>query len=104
MTESTALAAFVDGDEVGEDEARALWKEFSEHMDAHQGDFAGYAKKKGWATVMPEYRAGRAVLVVRTTPSAPGLPPVAPKAKAPAPAAAMPARRGGKKGGPKPRR
>ena len=60
------LAALIDGAALDEEAARALWTEFSAHMDANQGDFAGFAKKKGWASVAPEYRQGKAVLVVRT--------------------------------------
>jgi hypothetical protein len=58
------------------EDAMALWKEFSEHMDANRGDMAGYAKKKGWFSVAPEYRDGKAVLVIRTTATARSLPPV----------------------------
>jgi hypothetical protein len=60
----------VDDVPLAEDAARALWTEFSAHMDAHQGDTAGFAKKKGWASVVPEFRRGKAVLVVKT--GAPG--------------------------------
>jgi hypothetical protein len=74
MTEGTVLAAFVDGVALGGDEARALWKDFSAHMDEHEGDVAGFAAKRGWASIAPEFRLGQAVLVVRTTPNAPGPP------------------------------
>jgi hypothetical protein len=60
------LAVLVDGAPLAEAEARDLWKEFSAHMDEHQGDMAGFAKKKGWQAVSPEYRRGQAVLVVKT--------------------------------------
>ncbi len=85
MTQDTALSAFVDGRSLPEDEARAIWKEFSEHMDEHRGDMSGFAAKRGWTSVAPEYREGQAVLVVRTTPSAPGLPPAPAPPKAAAP-------------------
>lgn len=80
MSEGTGsrLAALLDGAALPEEEARALWKEFSEHMDEHRGDMAGFAKKKGWVCVTPEYRQGKAVLVARTTAAAP-----APKEGAP---------------------
>lgn len=84
MTTANALAAFLDGKALPDDEARALWKDFSEHMDEHRGDMAGFAAKRGWASVAPEYRGGQAVLVVRTTPGAPGLPPAAKPTKKPA--------------------
>lgn len=83
MTTANALVAFLDGKALPDEEARALWKDFSEHMDEHRGDMAGFAAKRGWASVAPEYRDGRAVLVVRTTPGAPGLPPAAKPAKKP---------------------
>lgn len=71
------LTALVDGAPLPEEEARALWKAFSEHMDAHRGDMAGFAAKKGWASIAPEYRQGKAVLVAWT--SAPPPPPPAPR-------------------------
>lgn len=60
------LAATIDGRPLGEEEARALWVEFSAHMEEHQGDFAGFAKKKDCVSAAPEYRSGQAVLVLRT--------------------------------------
>jgi hypothetical protein len=60
------LAATVDGAPLLEDEARALWTEFSRHMDEHRGDTAGFALQRGWFSVTPTHQAGRAVLVVRT--------------------------------------
>jgi hypothetical protein len=60
------LVVQVDGAPLPEEEGRALWAEFSAHMDANQGDNAGFAKKKGWLSVVPEYRQGKAVLVVKT--------------------------------------
>ena len=66
MSGKPNLAAVVDGAPLAEAEARELWKEFSAHMDEHQGDMAGFAKKKSWQSVAPEYRKGQAVLVVKT--------------------------------------
>ena len=74
--EASKLAGIVDGVTLPETEAKALWKAFSEHMDEKRGDMVGYAKKKGWFSVLPEYRGGKAVLVVRTTATAKGPPPV----------------------------
>ena len=59
-----ALAVVIDGVPLGDDEARALWVRFSAHMEANEGDLAGFAKSEGFASVHPEMRAGRAVLVV----------------------------------------
>ena len=74
MSGKANLAALVDGAPLGEEEARALWKEFSAHMDEHRGDMAGFAKLKGWQSVLPEYRRGQAVLVVKTGAAAPAKP------------------------------
>ncbi len=64
---SGRLAATVDGKPLKEAEARELWAEFSAHLDEHQLDFDGFAKKKGWASIKPEHKGGRAVLVVVTS-------------------------------------
>jgi hypothetical protein len=66
MTETSKLAALVDGAPLDTEPARALWTEFSAYMDENKGDMAGFAKKKGWQSVAPEYREGKAVLVVKT--------------------------------------
>lgn len=66
MSEASRLAAIVDGAPLDEEAARALWVAFSAHMDANRGDVAGFARLKGWVSVAPEYRQGKAVLVVKT--------------------------------------
>ena len=68
--EASKLAGVIDGVPLSEDDAKALWREFSEHMDANRGDMAGFATKKGWFAIAPEYRDGKVVLVVRTTATA----------------------------------
>jgi len=73
--EASKLACVIDGVTLPEEDAKALWKEFSEHMDEKRGDMTGYAKKKGWFSVAPEFRDGKAVLVIRTTATARSLPP-----------------------------
>ncbi len=60
------LVALIDNVPLDPEAGRALWTEFSAHMDANQGDMAGFAKAKGWVSVTPEYRQGKAVLVVKT--------------------------------------
>jgi hypothetical protein len=65
---ASRLAASVDGKELDGAGARALWVEFSSYMDEHEGDFDGFARSKGWHSVRPEHRAGRAVLIARTKP------------------------------------
>jgi hypothetical protein len=64
----------MDGALLPEEEARTVWTQFSQHMDANEGDLAGFAKGRGWISVSPEYRKGQAVLVVKTTASAPAAP------------------------------
>ncbi len=66
MTEASRLAVLVDGAPLDPEPARALWTEFSAHMDENKGDMSGFAKKKGWVSVAPEYQQGKAVLVVKT--------------------------------------
>ena len=60
------LAATLDGVPLPEEEARALWTDFSRHMDEHRGDAAGFARQRGWVSVTPTHQAGRAVLAIRT--------------------------------------
>ena len=62
--EKARLAVLVDGVALPDDEARATWERFSAHMDAHQGDTAGFASQNGYATATPEYRRGQAVLLL----------------------------------------
>jgi hypothetical protein len=66
MTEPSRLSALVDGAALDAEAARALWTEFSAHMDENKGDMQGFARKKGWQSVAPEFRQGKAVLVVQT--------------------------------------
>ncbi|UQA59588.1 hypothetical protein [Polyangium aurulentum] len=82
------LAALVDGKPLPEEEARDLWKRFSEHMGDNKGDMEGFAKKNGYTAISPEFRGGRAVLVAYTTTPPP----------APAPARGKPG--GGGRGAP----
>jgi len=60
------LSATVDGAALSEADARALWAEFSQYMEEHRGDTAGFAALKGWAGVAPTFQNGRAVLVAWT--------------------------------------
>ena len=56
------LAVYVDGEEMPDADARALWQRFSEWMECHRGDLAGFAAKEGFASVHPGVDAGRPVL------------------------------------------
>ena len=88
-----ALAVIVDGQALAEEEARAFWGRFSAYMEANKGDLLGFAKQEGFASVHPEMRAERAVLVAsRSAPqrgyaNAPnrGDPVVQPRSGGPAP-------------------
>lgn len=65
-TEQSALAAIVDGAVLPGEQARELWKKFSDYMGEHRGDVAGFAKASGFVRIAPEYRNGKAVLVAYT--------------------------------------
>jgi len=97
--QASRLAVLVDGIALDAEAARALWTEFSAHMDENKGDVIGFAGKKGWQSVAPEFRQGKAVLVVKTGAAAarrPSKPKPSPKPKGPGGAPG--------KGGGKPRR
>lgn len=86
------LAVVRDGIPLPEEQARALWRAFSEHMEQNPHDVDGFARAHGFARVRTETRRGRAVLLVSSRAS---LPPPArdsePKRKAPRKAGARPA-------------
>jgi hypothetical protein len=61
------LAVMVDGQPLGDDDARAFWGRFSAYMEAHRSDLAGFAKQEGFASVHPETGPNGAVLVASRT-------------------------------------
>ncbi len=65
------LAVVRDGVELGEEQARALWRAFSEHMERSQGDLDGFARDHGFVAARTEHRRGRAVLVVSSSATIP---------------------------------
>lgn len=82
----TPLAVVLDGESLPEGEARAFWERFSEWMDGHRDDLAGFARSEGLASVHPEMHGADPVLVAsRTKPQRPyGVAPKrAPKRPAP---------------------
>jgi hypothetical protein len=88
MGGQSRLAVVIDGVPLtDDDEARALWTKFSQHMDEHQGDLAGFAKLCGYASVKPEARKGQAVLVIETRAQPPPQPQTSSRAPGPAPRA-----------------
>jgi hypothetical protein len=61
------LSALVDGVALPDEEARALWLRFSEWMEEHRGDLAGFAAKEGFASVHPGVENGKPVLLASHT-------------------------------------
>ncbi|HZO12439.1 MAG TPA: hypothetical protein VFB62_04250 [Polyangiaceae bacterium] len=43
------LAVVTDGKSLPDDQARPIWERFSAHMEAHRGDFEGFARLEGYA-------------------------------------------------------
>ncbi len=64
MSGDARLVVIADGRTLPDEEARAIWRRFSAHLDAHENDFAGFARKEGVASAKTESRAGKAVLVL----------------------------------------
>jgi hypothetical protein len=58
-----ALSVVVDGAPMPAEDARALWARFSAYMESHHGDLAGFAAAEGFASIHPEVRGGKPVLV-----------------------------------------
>ncbi len=69
------LAVVRDGVDLPEEQARALWRAFSEHMERSHLDYAGFARDHGFAKVKAEHRRGKAVLIVASVASLPPPPP-----------------------------
>jgi hypothetical protein len=63
----TALRVVVDAAPLPDEEARAFWKRFSDWMEEHRGDLAGFAQAEGLASVHPEMHGGTPVLVASHT-------------------------------------
>ncbi len=57
------LLVRADGELLPDADARAFWKRFSDHMEANQGDLAGFAKNEGFASVRPAVENGSAILI-----------------------------------------
>lgn len=67
MSERASLAVLVDGVALPPEEARALWQRFSDWMEEHRGDLAGFAAKEGFVSVHPGVDRGRPVLLASKT-------------------------------------
>jgi len=62
------LGVLVDGVALPEADARALWERFSEWMEEHRGDLAGFAAREGYASIHPAVdQRGKPVLVASKT-------------------------------------
>lgn len=67
-----ALRVVVDGKPLPDEEARALWKRFSDHMETNKGDLAGFAKAEGYASIHPAMGPeGAELRASRTAPQGP---------------------------------
>jgi hypothetical protein len=66
------LRVILDGVPMPAEEALAFWRRFSEWMEGHVGDLAGFAAAEGLQSVRPELHGGAPVLVAsRSKPQAP---------------------------------
>lgn len=62
------LIAVVDGVPLAPEDARKLWERFSAHMEAHQGDFAGFAQREGYQAASVDVVMGRPTLTLASQP------------------------------------
>jgi hypothetical protein len=67
VTSPGDLRAVVDGVPLPADEARALWRRFSDWMNERAGDLSGFAVAEGLASVRPELHDGVPVLACSRT-------------------------------------
>jgi hypothetical protein len=63
----SALRVLVDGTPLPDEDAHAFWKRFSDWMEEHRGDLAGFAQSEGLASVHPEMQVSGPVLVASHT-------------------------------------
>ena len=61
------LGVLVDGVALPPEEARALWERFSDWMEEHRGDLAGFAAKEGFTSIHPGVDNGSPVLLASKT-------------------------------------
>ena len=90
------LGVLVDGTAMPDEDAHALWERFSDWMEEHRGDLAGFAAQEGFLSVHPGVDGDRPVL--RASKSAAQLP-YAPVGRS----GGSPARHGGPPGPDRPR-
>ena len=61
------LGVLVDGAPMPEAEALSFWERFSDWMEEHRGDLAGFAAKEGFASVHPGVDGDKPVLRASTS-------------------------------------
>jgi hypothetical protein len=61
------LSVVIDGVRVEAEAARAIWRRFSDYMEEHRGDLAGFARAEGFLSAHPQSDVGGAVLVLSHT-------------------------------------
>ena len=61
-TNSPTLRVLIDGSALDPEKARALWSRFSQHMDAHRGDFDGFAAAEGFRSARVAVERGKPTL------------------------------------------
>ena len=72
MKAGAKLTVRVDGVVMADEDARAFWARFSEHMETNKGDLAGFARAEGFASVRPTLGPdGPELVVSRTAPQQP---------------------------------
>ena len=69
-TAKSRLGVTIDGERLPDDEARALWERFSDWMEDHRGDLAGFAAAEGLASIHPGVDGGLPVLLGSKTDTA----------------------------------
>ena len=61
------LGVLVDGTPMPEPEALSFWERFSDWMEEHRGDLAGFAAQEGFASVHPGVDGDRPILRLSRT-------------------------------------
>lgn len=61
------LGVLIDGSPMPEAEALSFWERFSDWMEDHRGDLAGFAAQEGYASVHPGVDGDKPVLRVSKT-------------------------------------
>ena len=79
------LGVIRDGVDLPEDQARALWRAYTEHLERDGEDLEGFARAHGFLSVRAERRRGRAILVVSTRAQRPKRAPAKVREPSPAP-------------------